>query len=205
MVLGQAGLGCFVFQCRSPPGQAGDVVYVDLALNMVVLAKSSEHGFAYHPGLTVQGLVPTSGPALHGFTLTLLGNNFLLYSHGRVVVVRVGNKMIDARISSSSTVQCVITGQAPGNYSVEASIDGVDFSENGFRIHVEGRAVTRNVYDISPSHGPTAGGIRVVLKIESTTAAELVGIIRCCFGRQAVEGKLMTIMGLLILLMLSTC
>jgi hypothetical protein len=158
--------GCYVWKCQTSPGRAGEGVDVKLARNGVVFARSAE-GFMYDPVPAVESLVPSSGPFQHGFVLTVLGYHFLDGAHTKdQAVVRVGGDTFHGRVRSSSLLHCLVTARYPGNHSVEMSTNGVDFTEVRSRILIHEDFSVRAVHQISPSLGPSAGGMSVIIRIE---------------------------------------
>jgi len=178
--------GCYVWKCQTSPGRAGEGVDVKLARNGVVFARSAE-GFMYDPVPAVESLVPSSGPFQHGFVLTVLGYHFLDGAHAKdQAVVRVGGDTFHGRVRSSSLLHCLVTARYPGNHSVEMSTNGVDFTEVRSRILIHEDFSVRAVHQISPSLGPSAGGMSVILRIERMAEDQWAGTERRCFGNLAV-------------------
>ena len=119
-----------------------------------------------HPAL-IFDLQPTSGPTQGGTVITLSGAHLEPHDGSTVPVCRFGFENLLQRGTYSGhaahgLVECIAPAANVGyEVAVELSLDGgATFTAHGFRFQYYHEA---QVYSVSPSSGPAAGGTNVTV------------------------------------------
>jgi len=115
--------------CVAPPSAGGMLASVEISVNGQDMTASSYH-FAYDALPTVTDVTPASGVVSDEMLITVRGSHFRIDS---VCTVSFGgDNKVPAEAVSSTILRCgVPSALNPGNFSVEVSNNGQDFSANG--------------------------------------------------------------------------
>eukprot|EP00163_Fabomonas_tropica_P022311 TRINITY_DN3891_c0_g1_i2.p1 TRINITY_DN3891_c0_g1~~TRINITY_DN3891_c0_g1_i2.p1 ORF type:complete len:4052 (-),score=937.52 TRINITY_DN3891_c0_g1_i2:314-12469(-) len=143
--------GNSTLRCTSSAGAAS--VSLELSFNGGAEFTSLDKKFSY---LNVGSISPSLGPASGGTRVTLTGQGFV---EGRTLC-RFNTSVVAATFSTSETVYCTTPAHDNVTVSMEVSVDGVHYSNDGVQFTYY---ATPAVYDITPSNGPAFGGTTVVL------------------------------------------
>ncbi|CAM9157522.1 unnamed protein product, partial [Ectocarpus fasciculatus] len=166
--------------CVTPPAPNAGVVDVRLTNNGVEMSSSAAR-FHYHPPIEVDSVYPTSvGPLSGGTVVRVSGSGFedATAGSGKKLLCRFGRSVVTAAVTGvSGDALCVVpTYQSVGAVSFEVSMNGVDYTSDGWTFHY---SPDINVESAWPLAGPESGGTAVTV-----TGTGFVGVhaIMCEFG-----------------------
>ncbi|CAN0054030.1 unnamed protein product, partial [Heterosigma akashiwo] len=136
--------------CEVPAAEAGTST-VHITFNGVDLVQSPTE-FSHQAPVSVLKLVPSSGPATGGGSVTILGENF---SFSGDISCRFGGKKVAATFISTSEIRCVAPVYSTGTVSVAVSNDGKVYSETSVEYTF---LPTPMIELLEPSQGPFSAG-----------------------------------------------
>lgn len=170
-------------QCLTP-GQldAGEVEVVVTADRTIVDSVSGLF-FVYTPLLSVNSIEPSWGFEDEETKVTLHGSGFANTSELACSLGRDGTRLV-ANFVSTAVMSCTVPmATTKGEYEVEVTINGLEFSSGGNTYSVEEGP---SVLSIVPSSGPNWGGEAVHVKGFNFKHTQELG---CLFGAKAVFAR----------------
>gem|GEM_PF-1342349 len=146
--------------CTAPAGLSGDTVAVTVTSSTngtTVTSRDPGLGYTYNSTVTIDSIVPSSGPCQGGTTVTITGTHF-----DGTVNVTIGG-VAATNIGVSPTVITCVTGASEGsgpvNVEIFSSTYGSATRTNGFTYN----ATPTITVPISPNEGPKAGDTLVTI------------------------------------------
>ncbi|CAM9134190.1 unnamed protein product, partial [Discosporangium mesarthrocarpum] len=113
--------------CTSPGGEAaGTVSFAVTFHGRTIFAEDA--GFIYYNEPAVKGVKPCWGVVEGGTSISILGEYFL---PSRELSAKFGQTVVTATFISSYEMQCLAPAHLPGNVTVTASVNSVDFGQDG--------------------------------------------------------------------------
>lgn len=132
--------------------------------------------FFYEETIQILSLSPSSLSVVGGVTVTIIGTNFFL-TYPSILACRFGEVEVPGTYISAEQLTCTAPPQDnPGIFSLEVTVNGVDYSNDGFT--VEYRPVVL-FHEIDPITGPRRGNTEIAV---SGTNFRMDDIIFCHFG-----------------------
>ncbi|CAM9657218.1 unnamed protein product, partial [Ectocarpus fasciculatus] len=167
--------------CTSPPKDDSlpSQVTVEVTNNGLDWT-SSGVVYTYLPPITINGISPKVGPLSGGTVVRVSGSGFedATAGSGKKLLCRFGRSVVTAAVTGvSGDALCVVpTYQSVGAVSFEVSMNGVDYTSDGWTFHY---SPDINVESAWPLAGPESGGTAVTV-----TGTGFVGVhaIMCEFG-----------------------
>jgi len=126
---------------------------------------------------TILSIIPSAGPILGMFSVSVIGVNFQQVDSLSCNVGGLSNGV--GQWWTSSVVKCTMPSLPPGNFSVQLSMDGVDSSDAVSFSYI----VDTVIRSVTPSIGFVGGGLMVTLAGEGL----LVDNSSFFFGRQRAQ------------------
>ena len=144
-----------VVLCAIPPHSVGEQIQIFIQVDGI--RSSQSFRYLYVPLIQLMGLEPTVIPANTISLVTVVGNGF---SSSEVVYCKVGQGIAEGTVLSCSKVVCLVPSGAGGNCSIELSLDGVQFSNDGLLLV---KTQTNSIFSLTPTTGTSEGGTEVTL------------------------------------------
>ncbi|EKX41898.1 hypothetical protein GUITHDRAFT_112038 [Guillardia theta CCMP2712] len=143
--------------CATPPSVSPGSFFLQVSDDHGSSYSSNRAAFLFHPRVELQGVRPSRGYTSGSSLVTCIGSGFL---DSADLQCRFGS-VKQSRLGwlSSSLFTCVAPANKPGNVSFEVSNNGQDYTSSGLRFQV----LARREWQLSPTRGPTAGGIEVTV------------------------------------------
>jgi len=159
-----------VILCSSPPGNKQSADSIEVAIPGLEYSTNTVK-FMYEPEPVIKSVNPRIFAFENeGITVTVYGLNF---SPSPSLSCSIGTSVY----ISSSLLLCKMQ-MLSGNYTLEVSNNGVDFTSSGSIISMLDFAGQAMV-PLAPSHGPSKGGTEVTVKAAAWRPDEL---LECSFG-----------------------
>ena len=170
-------------QCLTPGRPDAGEVQVSVATGGIDVDAGSTVSFVFNPSISLDSIVPAWGPRDEETTVVVHGNGFANTSELACSFGENGTRLV-ATFVSSSIVSCTIPKGIPkGDYEVEVTTNGQEFSRNGAVFSIE---EDPTIVSIFPSSGPQWGGEAIHIKgFNFRHTSEL----RCLFGSKAVTAR----------------
>ena len=158
LVAGTLDAGSGKVVCAAAPGAASGAVSLSLSLNGVQFSAAIE--YRYYAAPRVSGVVPAVGPTAGGTLVQVIGSGMVGgVGAGPEYRCRFGNVTVAASLVGEA-LHCVAPSQSAATLPLEISLNGQQFSSDGVGFHL---FVPPVLSSVSPSFGPTAGGIRITM------------------------------------------
>ena len=116
--------------CLSPPSTQEKNVYLSLSVKGAEMKPSRNTNIAYnyYDDFLIKKFHPSLGYSDGGYRVRILGDSFI--NRGSTNC-KFGNSVVSGTVISSSIVECVAPKHQIGNYALEISLNGYDFTEQG--------------------------------------------------------------------------
>ncbi|RHY06038.1 hypothetical protein DYB36_004569, partial [Aphanomyces astaci] len=154
-------------------GDGGGVVTVDATNNNQDF--STPLLFLYTPRVAVVAVAPS---VTHGSTLVTVAGVHFVDTIPNALRCRIGGHVVvPATFVSATSVQCLVPTLSGGNYNVEVSVNGQDFTNDSVQILVNDPV---EIYTVQPPFGSTQG--RTVVTVTTNSVLDTSVDLFCAFG-----------------------
>lgn len=143
--------------CVTPASTTASAVNVTATIVSTGETATLSNGFTYTSGnMTITNVSPNQGPQAGSTSVTITGTNFV-----NITAVTFGGSAATISTVTATSIQCTTSGHAPGTVDVvvTSSSNGQVTATGAFTYQVSGGSTgNMMVTNVTPSHGPLAGG-----------------------------------------------
>ena len=147
--------------CVSPPSIPPQNVHLSLSVKGAEMKQfiNTNITYNYYDDIFIKKFDPSLGYSEGGYRVRIFGDSFINRGSAKC---KFGNSVVRGIVVSSSIIECMAPEHPVGNYALEISLNGYDFTEKGFPFSFYQKHEVLSIYPVS---GPaTLSGTEVLVK-----------------------------------------